>query len=82
MRSLVIIVDPPHFVGAFVDPYNHQRLHSALGYIAPADMLAGGAEAIWAERDRKLEAARERRRGKRDLPPDEDSALAELSEVH
>ena len=44
----------------FVEYYNHQRLHSALRYITPADMLAGRAEAIWAERDRKLEAARER----------------------
>lgn len=69
-------------MGGFVDHYNHQRLHSALGYIAPADMLAGRAEVISAERDRKLEGARERRRGKRDLPPDEDSARAELSEVH
>lgn len=49
-------------VARFVEYYNHHRLHSALGYITPADMLAGRAAAIWAERDRKLEAARERRR--------------------
>lgn len=41
--------------------YNHQRLHSAIGFVTPADMLAGRAEAIWAARDRKLEAARVRR---------------------
>jgi hypothetical protein len=40
-------------------------LHSALGYITPADFLAGRATAIWAERDAKLEAAREARRLRR-----------------
>lgn len=49
-------------ITAFVEHYNHYRLHSAIGYITPADMLAGRAEAIWAARDRKLEAARARRR--------------------
>ena len=49
-------------VAAFVEYYNHQRLHSAIGFIAPADMLAGRAETIWARRDQKLETARARRR--------------------
>lgn len=49
-------------VAAFVAYYNQQRLHSAIGFITPADMLAGRAEAIWAVRDQKLEAARARRR--------------------
>jgi transposase InsO family protein len=49
-------------VAAFVEYYNHHRLHSAIGFITPADMLAGRAEAIWAARDQKLEAARARRR--------------------
>jgi len=48
-------------VAGFVDYYNNERLHSAIGYIAPKDKLDGRAEAIWAERDRKLAEARERR---------------------
>jgi len=49
-------------VATFVGYYNYHRLHSAIGFVTPADLLAGRAEAIWVERDRKLEAARERRR--------------------
>ena len=48
-------------VTAFVDEYNHVRLHSALGYITPADKLNGLEEIIFAERDRKLEEARAHR---------------------
>lgn len=50
----------------FVEYYNHRRLHSAIGFVAPADVLAGRAAAIWAHRDQKLEAARERRRALRE----------------
>jgi putative transposase len=49
-------------IAAFVDHYNHERLHSALAYITPADKLNGLGDVIFAERDRKLEEARERRR--------------------
>jgi transposase InsO family protein len=53
-------------VGRFVQHYNDVRLHSAIGYIAPADFLAGRSTAIWTERDRKLESAREKRRLRRE----------------
>ena len=57
-------------VAAFVQQYNQQRLHSAIGFITPADKLAGRAETIWAARDQKLEAARARRRAAwRDATP-------------
>ena len=59
--------DARRLVEGFVNHYNHKRLHSAIGYITPADMLAGRAAEIFAERDRKLEAARERRRSARQL---------------
>lgn len=49
----------------FVHHYNHGRLHSAIGYITPADMLAGRQQQIWDERDRRLELARETGRQKR-----------------
>lgn len=49
----------------FVAYYNNTRLHSAIGYVAPADKLAGREEAIWQTRDDKLENAREHRRQRR-----------------
>ena len=52
----------------FVDDYNHVRLHSALGYVAPADKLNGLDGVIFAERDRKLEEARTRRAAERRAP--------------
>lgn len=48
-------------VAQYVAHYNTVRLHSALGYLTPEAQLAGLAEVIFAERDRKLEAARARR---------------------
>lgn len=52
-------------IDSFVTHYNQVRLHSAIGYLTPADKLAGRAEMIHAERDRKLEEAREQRRLRR-----------------
>jgi transposase-like protein len=41
------------------------RLNSATGYITPKDILAGRQHEIHAERDRKLEAARQQRQSHR-----------------
>ena len=48
-------------VAHYVEYYNHTRLHSAIGYVTPADKMNGLEEVIFAERDRKLEAARQQR---------------------
>jgi len=57
--------DARRIIGLFVDHYNTRRLHSAIGYITPADKLAGRAEEIFKEREHKLHEAREQRRWRR-----------------
>jgi transposase InsO family protein len=57
--------DARRIVGKFVEHYNTVRLHSAIGYVTPKDKLEGRDPEIFAARDRKLEAARERRKEKR-----------------
>jgi putative transposase len=59
------IEEARRLVGQFVEYYNHTRLHSALGYVTPADRLAGRQQAIFTARDQKLAAARERRAARR-----------------
>jgi putative transposase len=58
--------DVQRLVADYVRRYNDERLHSAIGYVTPADKMAGRELAIFAERDRKLEAARERRQKTRE----------------
>jgi transposase InsO family protein len=57
--------DAERVVARYVTYYNEVRLHSAIGYVTPKDKLDGRDKAIFADRDRKLEAARERRKAKR-----------------
>ena len=57
--------DAQRLVTDFVDHYNNRRLHSAIGYITPADKLQGRAETILAQRDAKLAVAREARKARR-----------------
>jgi transposase InsO family protein len=54
--------DARRLVGDYVREYNTVRLHSSIGYVTPKDKLEGREAEIFAERDRKVEAARERRR--------------------
>jgi transposase InsO family protein len=57
-------------VARYVEHYNHTRLHSAIGYLTPADKLNGLEKVIFDERDRKLEEARLRRRSARHSMPE------------
>jgi len=52
-------------VGRYVEHYNTERLHSAIGYVTPNNMLKGRQKEIHTERDRKLETARENRKHRR-----------------
>ena len=54
--------DARRLVAGYVEHYNTIRLHSAIGYVAPADKLAGREPTIFGERDRKLDEARARRK--------------------
>ena len=49
----------------YVQYYNTERLHSAIGYIAPMQMLEGRQQFILQQRENKLADAREQRRQKR-----------------
>jgi transposase InsO family protein len=57
--------DAQRLVSGYVEQYNTVRLHSAIGYVTPKDKLEGRGQEIFANRDRKLEAAREARKQRR-----------------
>ncbi len=57
--------DARRLVEGYVEHYNNVRLNSATAYITPKDVLAGRQQEIHTERDRKLEAARQQRQGRR-----------------
>lgn len=61
-KTPLTLEDAKRVVGEFIEYYNTQRLHSAIGYITPAHRLAGLHEQIHAARDKKLEAARQARK--------------------
>lgn len=71
--------DARQIVQRYVHHYNCQRLHSAIGYVTPRDMLEGRREQIHRDRDRKLEAARQLRRRLRLTPaPNTSTPTTEL----
>jgi putative transposase len=64
-KTPISLEDARRIVGEFVDYYNQTRLHSAIGYVAPKAKLEGRELDIFADRDRKLAAASELRKAKR-----------------
>jgi transposase InsO family protein len=66
--------DARRIVAGYVEHYNNARLHSAIGYVAPKDKLAGRDKEIFVERDRKLDHVREQRRLRRHAAQVKDSA--------
>ena len=71
--------DARRLVARFVEHYNTVRLHSAIGYVTPADKLYGLEAVIHTERDQKLEAARQQRQQMRQAARDGRPASLELS---
>jgi putative transposase len=79
VKTPLSLEDARRLVAEFVTYYNTVRLHSAIGYVTPADKLAGRAEAIWAARKEKLATASARRRAKAE---EKEIARPQSSEVH
>ena len=53
--------DARRLIQRYVEHYNTVRLHSAIGFVTPENLLAGRRDEIHAARDRKLEQARQQR---------------------
>lgn len=72
VREFTSLIDARRLVKGYVEHYNNVRLNSAIGYITAKDMLVGHQQKIHADRDRKLEAAREQRKNRRHWAYDAD----------
>ena len=64
-QTPLTLSDAQRIVAKYVSYYNEERLHGALGYVAPKAKMEGRDTEIFAARDRKLAEARERRKAKR-----------------
>jgi len=64
VKTPLSLEDARRLVAAYIEYYNTVRLHSAIGYLTPADKLAGRGESIWTERKRKLAEAEARRKAR------------------
>lgn len=60
-KTPTTLAEARQVVATFVEHYNHQRLHSAIGYIAPADRLHGRDTVIFQQRKQKLAEAKRHR---------------------
>ncbi len=65
VKAMASVDEAREAVTHYVQHYNEFRLHSAIGYVTPHTKLAGKEKEVFAQRDAKLEAAREQRRLRR-----------------
>ena len=61
-KSPLSLTDAKRIVDAFVEQYNHHRLHSAIGYLTPADKLNQREVEIFDQRHQKMAQARQQRK--------------------
>jgi len=61
-KTPLSLAEARRIVAGFVDHYNNERLHAAIGYIAPKDKLEGREKSIFDARKRKLQRARKNRK--------------------
>jgi transposase InsO family protein len=84
-KTPVSLEDARSVVGRYVDHYNDERLHGAIGYLAPRDKLEGRAKAIFDARRRKLHQARQRRKARTRDPdrptPGDDQPVASAGQT-
>ena len=64
-QSFLSLDDLKKQLSQYIDRYNGHRLHSAIGYITPKDMILGRKEEIFKERREKLELAKMERKKQR-----------------
>lgn len=69
--------DANRTIETFIQRYNHQRLHSSIGYVTPADRLNGNHTKIFQQRDEKLKQARLKRAAQRSRIRSESNPIAD-----
>jgi transposase InsO family protein len=62
VQSMISFDDLCHQIQTFVEHYNTKRLHSAIGYLPPMEVLMGRAEELLQKREQKMIAALEERK--------------------
>lgn len=65
-QSYLSLDDLKQQIAQYVENYNFTRLHSAIGFITPNDMLQGRQAAIFDERQHKLKLAQQERKQQRE----------------
>ena len=75
-QSFIDLEDLKAQIAAYIAYYNTERLHSALGYVTPLDMLDGRQDEIFQTRKEKLAKARKMRQNRNMETPQSSIALS------